>query len=244
MKNPGYDDTPVLAHVPFRVHDGDRPAPPVVWPGAPGTPEHAGEPPSDAHVLFNGADFSRWTYLDGRPSEWDVFDGHVQVRPGTGDVVFPDPFGDGHFHVEFCSPWEVKGKSQGRGNSGIFLMGRYELQVLDCWENPTYADGTTGAFYGQHPPHVNACRKPGEWSTYDILWEGPRWEGDRLVKPPVATVLLNGVVLHYRTELLGSTRHKTLPEWEPHEPTGPLKLQDHGDLVRFRNIWHRPFNQS
>jgi len=133
----------------------------------------------------------------------------------------------------------VKGDSQGRGNSGVFLMGRYEIQVLDCYNNPTYADGTTGAIYGQYPPLVNACRMPGAWQTYDILWTAPRFEGDRLVTPAYVTVLHNGVVLHNHRALLGATGHRNTPPYTPHGD-GPIRLQDHGDLVRFRNIWVRP----
>jgi hypothetical protein len=134
----------------------------------------------------------------------------------------------------------VKGEGQGRGNSGVFLMGRYEIQVLDCFENPTYPDGTTGAIYGQFPPLVNACRKPGAWSSYDILWEAPQFDGASLVKPAYVTVILNGVLLHHHKELQGPTEHRKLAAYVAHPASGPLKLQDHGDLVAFRNIWVRP----
>ena len=164
----------------------------------------------------------------------------MQVVPGTGDVQTTHVFGDCQLHVEFRSPDVVKGHGQGRGNSGVFLMGTYEIQVLDCRDNPTYADGTTGALYGQYPPLVNACRSAGEWSTYDIIWRAPRFEGDRVVSPASATVILNGVVVQNHQVLLGQTNHKVLPAYHPHGLTGPLRLQDHGDLVRFRNIWYRP----
>jgi hypothetical protein len=149
-------------------------------------------------------------------------------------------FGDCQLHLEWAAPTEVKGESQGRGNSGVFLMGRYEIQVLDCYDNPTYADGTAAAIYGQFPPLVNACLKPGEWQSYDILWECPRFEGDRLVRPAIVTVIHNGVVVQNHTELLGGTSHREIPPWQAHPPAGPLRLQDHGDLVRYRNIWYRP----
>jgi hypothetical protein len=134
----------------------------------------------------------------------------------------------------------VVGDSQGRGNSGVFLMNRYEIQVLDGYDNPSYADGMTAAIYSQFPPLVNACRPPGEWQTYDVVWIAPRFDGDKLVSPALCTVLFNGVVVQYHRQLHGPTTHKTWRDYEPHPPAGPLKLQDHGNPVRFRNIWYRP----
>ncbi len=235
MQNPGYDDTPFLPHAPYRVHDGDRPAPRVV-----GTGEWIGQPPSDAVMLFDGSDLSGWLNKHGEPAQWKVEHGYMEVVAGTGDIHTRAEFGDCQLHLEWASPWEVHGDSQGRGNSGVFLMGRYEIQVLDCYENPTYADGTTGAIYGQYPPLVNACRRPGEWQSYDIIWEAPRFEGEQLVRPAYVTVLLNGIVLHHRAELIGATGHKNVGQYAPHPPVGPLKLQDHGNPVRFKNIWYRP----
>ena len=159
--------------------------------------------------------------------------------PGAGSVYSKQEFGDCQLHVEWAAPTPPKGSSQGRGNSGVFLMGRYEIQVLDCYDNPTYSDGTTAAIYGQYPPLVNACRKPGAWQTYDIIWEAPRFEGERLARPAFVTVIFNGVVVHHHTELLGATQHRRLATYSPHPEVGPLALQDHGDLVRFRNIWYR-----
>lgn len=234
-KNPGYDDTPILPHVPYRVHDSARPAPRVVASG-----EWIGQPPADAVMLFDGSNLDGWAGKDEGPAQWKVEHGYLEVVAGTGDIHTRAEFGDCQLHVEWATPWEVSGDSQGRGNSGIFLMGRYEVQVLDCFENPTYADGTTGAVYGQHPPLVNACRRPGEWQAYDIIWEAPRFDGDLLVKPAFITVLLNGIVLHHRTELIGFTSHKNVGAYSPHPPVGPLKLQDHGNPVRFKNIWYRP----
>jgi hypothetical protein len=164
----------------------------------------------------------------------------MEVVPGTGYIQTEVQFGDCQLHLEYAAPIEIKGESQGRGNSGVFLMGRYEVQVLDCYENPTYADGTTGAMYGQYPPLVNACRKPGEWQSFDIIWEGPRFADGGVVKPARITVMLNGILLHHATELRGPTAHKVVTEYETHPDVGPLELQDHGDLVRFRNIWYRP----
>jgi hypothetical protein len=169
-----------------------------------------------------------------------VENGYLEVVAKTGDIQTREEFGDCQLHLEWAPPSEVVGDSQGRGNSGVFLMGRYEIQVLDCYDNPTYADGTTGAIYAQCPPLVNACRRPGEWNTYDIIWEAPRFEGEQVVRPAYVTVLLNGLVLHHRQELIGATTHRKVGEYTAHPPAGPLRLQDHGNPVRFRNIWYRP----
>jgi Domain of Unknown Function (DUF1080) len=231
----GYDDTPVLPGQPWRVHDRARPWPRVVTPGA-----DSRLPPSDAVVLFDGTDLSGWLSVEsGGAAQWNVENGHMQVVPGTGDIRTVREFGDCQLHVEFAAPSEVVGRSQGRGNSGVFLMGRYEIQVLDCYENPTYADGATAAIYGQYPPLVNACRPPGEWQTYDVVWIAPRFDGSRLVSPAYCTLFHNGVVVHHHRELMGPTTHRALPVWQPHPPVGPLRLQDHSNPVRFRNIWYR-----
>lgn len=237
----GYDDTPMLPHVPYRVHDGTRPQPRVVDPGTASTPDQPGRPPSDAVILFDGKDLSKWVCShDGGAASWKVENGYLEVVPGTGNIQTKEHFGDCQLHLEWAAPAEVKGEGQGRGNSGVFLMGLYEIQVLDCYNNPTYPDGTTAAIYGQYPPLVNACRRPGEWQTYDIIWEGPRFEGDQLVRPAYVTVLHNGVVVHHHTELIGPTTHRQVLSYQPQPPVGPLMLQDHGDPVRFRNIWYRP----
>lgn len=239
--NLGYDDTPILPGTSWHVHDGNRPQPTVVTPGTFSTQDQPGEPPSDAVVLFDGTDLSGWKSVkDGGKAQWKVEHGYMEVVPKTGDIVTKATFGDCQLHLEFRAPDEIRGSSQGRGNSGVFMMGRYEIQVLDCYDNPTYADGTTGAIYGEYPPMVNACRKPGEWQVYDIIWEVPRWDGDQLIKPAYATVLLNGLVLHHRVKLIGPTGHRDIYPYQPQPAEGPLKLQDHGDLVRFRNIWYRP----
>jgi hypothetical protein len=239
-KNLGYDDTPVLPDIGYRVHDGSRPQPRIVTPGTASTQEKPGAPPSDAVILFDGRNLSNWVAQSGEEARWKVENGYMEVVPGTGDIQTREHFGDCQLHLEWAAPTLVKGESQGRGNSGVFLMGLYEIQVLDCYDNPTYPDGTTAAIYGQYPPLVNACRKPGEWQTYDILWLGPRFEGDKLTCPACVTVLHNGVVAHHATTLQGPTQHRQLAVYTPHPPVGPLRLQDHGDLVRFRNIWYRP----
>ncbi len=236
----GYDDTPILPGTKWHVHDGNRPQPPVVTPGQSTTIDAPGAPPSDAVVLFDGTDLSGWESREGGEAGWKVENGYMEVVPGAGYIRSKEEFGDCQLHVEWAAPAEVRGESQGRGNSGVFLMGRYEVQVLDCYDNPTYPDGTTGALYGQYPPLVNACREPGQWQVYDIIWEAPRFEGEECVRPARITVLLNGIVLHHATELRGPTSHKVLTEYEPHPEVGPLELQDHGDPVRFRNIWYRP----
>ncbi|MCS7192748.1 MAG: DUF1080 domain-containing protein [Armatimonadetes bacterium] len=242
MAKYGYDDTPFLPNTNWRVHDSNRPQPTAVWPGWFSTQESAGEPPSDAIILFDGNNLSKWVSVkDGGPARWKVENGYMEVVAGTGDIRTIEEFGDCQLHIEWSAPAEVKGESQGRGNSGVFLMGLYEIQVLDCYENPTYADGTTSAIYGQYPPLVNACRKPGEWQVYDIVWLAPRFDEEgNLVRPAYVTVFHNGVLVHYHTPLFGPTTHRATLPYKPHPPVGPLRLQDHGDPVRFRNIWYRP----
>ena len=232
----GYDDTPTLPGGSWRVHDARRPQPREVRPGA----SVANDAPSDATVLFDGVDLSQWAGRDGE-SRWTVQDGYVQVAPRTGDIETRSHFGDCQLHVEWAAPREVRGNSQGRGNSGVFLLSRYEIQVLDSYRNRTYADGSTAALYGQFPPLVNAAREPGAWQTYDVVFLAPCWEGPELISPAHMTVIHNGVVVHHHRALLGPTGHRVLASYDgTHPSTGPLKLQDHGDLVRYRNIWIRP----
>lgn len=242
MANLGYSDTPVIPNSTYKVHDGERPQPRVVSPGSASTQAMPGAAPSDAIVLFNGTCLDGWTKAGdtSKPNGWKLEHGYMEVVPSTGNIQSKATFGSCHLHVEFASPIVVKGDGQGRGNSGVFLMGMYEIQVLDCYNNPTYPDGTTGAIYGQFPPLVNACRQPGEWNVYDIIWEAPEFDGDKVTKVARVTVILNGVVLHHAKELQGPTQHRTLASYKPHASALPLILQDHGDLVRFRNIWYRP----
>jgi hypothetical protein len=237
----GYSDTPLIPGTQWHVHDGERPQPRIIDPGTASTPDAPGAPPSDAVVLFDGTDLSAWADLKGEAARWKVENGYMEVAPGAGDIQTREQLGDAQIHLEWAAPSEVKGGSQGRGNSGVFLLGRYEIQVLDCYDNPTYSDGTTAAVYGQYPPLVNACRKPGEWQIYDIVWTSPRFEGDQLVSPARVTILHNGVVVHHAVEPQGPTGHRTASSYsKPHPQEGPLRLQDHGDLVRYRNIWYRP----
>lgn len=235
----GYSDTPVLPGSKWRVHDGTRPQPKVVDPGTASTPDAPGRPPSDAVVLFDGKDLSHWTDGAGKPTKWKVENGDMVAQPGAGSIISREQFGDCQLHVEFATPSEVKGNGQGRGNSGIFFFNRYEIQVLDSYQNPTYPDGQAAAVYGQYPPLVNASRKPGEWQSYDILFTAPRFKDGELVSPAHVTILHNGVAVHNHVKVLGAVAHRALPKYTPHGEKGPIGLQDHGNPVRFRNIWVR-----
>jgi hypothetical protein len=219
------------------VHSMDRPQPPAVDPG-PAPP--SAPAPSDAIVLFDGSDLSQWRSQDGGEPQWRLGDGYFEVVPGTGSLVTRDSFGDVQLYVEWAAPVEIEGEGQGRGNSGVFLMGQYEVQVLDSYENPTYPDGQAGALYGAYPPLVNATRPPGEWQNYNIVFRAPRFDdGGELLQPAYVTVFHNGVLIIDNVELPGPTSHQSRPPYTAHEAELPLSLQDHGDLVRFRNIWIR-----
>ena len=213
---------------------GARPAnsqePPVVDAGPPGGP------PADALVLFGGQDLAQWRSASGGEAKWKVADGVAEVN-GTGNIVTKEEFGDLQLHVEWASPAEVKGEGQGRGNSGVYLMGRYEIQVLDSYENKTYPNGQAGALYGVSAPLVNASRKPGEWQTYDIIFHAPRRLPDGKVEPGTVTVLHNGVLVQDHVAVTGQAT--TAARFQGVAPKGPLMLQDHGNPVRFRNIWVR-----
>ncbi len=237
----GFTDTPMLPNLPWHVHDPNRPHPKVVTPAA-----APGGAPSDATVLFEGKDLSKWVQRGRGPNrgqmtsaQWKVENGYFVVGGGTGDLLTREKFGDCQLHVEWSSPPEVRGNSQARGNSGVLLMARYEIQVLDAWDNPTYADGQAGAIYGQWPPLAAPGRKPGEWNTYDIVFEAPRFEGEKLVKPAYFTVFYNGVVVHNRKESMGPMVYRQVAHYTPHAPEDSLMLQDHNNPVRYRNIWIR-----
>ena len=225
------------AQIAWPVHDPNRPQPPVVAPGPAGPPV---PPPADAVVLFDGQDLGAWTDAKGQPVRWKVENGYVEVVPKTGEIKTVKGFGDCQLHIEWMAPSPAKGADQDRGNSGVFLMGLYEVQVLDCYGNRTYADGMTAAIYGQHPPLVNACRPPGEWQTYDIVFRRPRFDGDgRVVTPARMTVFHNGILVHDNDILTGPTAHKARPPYRMHADRLPISLQDHGHPVRFRAIWLR-----
>jgi len=240
QSNLGYDDTPMQPDGRWRVHDGRRPQPPIVTPGPP--PAAPAAAPSDAVVLLGARDdLSPWQMMDGAPATWAMKNGVLET--GKGMLRTKSEFTDFQLHVEFATPSLVKGDSQGRGNSGVFLLGVFEIQVLDSYKNPTYPDGQASAMYGQHPPLVNASRPPGEWQTYDIVFTAPRFTTQgTLDKPAVATVLHNGVVVHHATTFWGPTAHKKIDPYTPASAKGPLVLQDHGNPVRYRNIWIRKVN--
>lgn len=215
------------------VHSADSPKeqePPVIDPGP------VGGPPSDAIVLFDGKDLSNWRNDKGGEAKWKVMDGYAEVN-GTGNIVTKEQFGDVQLHVEWATPAEVKGEGQGRGNSGVYLQGRYEIQVLDSYQNKTYPNGQAAAFYGHAAPLVNASRKPGEWQSYDIIFHGPKKGPDGQVQPGSFTVLHNGVLVQDQIPVKGDAT--TAAMFQGVVSKGPLVLQDHGNPVRYRNIWIR-----
>lgn len=221
----------------WQIHDPDRPLPPVVTPGPAGPPV---PPPSDAVVLFDGTNLDEWTDGKGQPARWKVADDYMEVVAKTGSIKTVRVFGDCQLHVEWMAPVPAKGEGQGRGNSGVFLMGIYEVQILDSFDNKTYADGMAASLYGQFPPLVNACRPPGEWQSYDIVFRRPRFDTEgQLVSPARISVFHNGVLVHDGQELTGPTAHKARPPYKAHADMLPISLQDHSDPVRFRNIWVR-----
>jgi hypothetical protein len=225
-----------LAGPPWRIHSMDRPEAPVVDPG------DEGRQPSDAIVLFDGTDLSQWESDDGEAPRWKVENGYMEVR--GGGIQTKRSFGDCQLHLEWASPAQVSGRGQGRGNSGLFLLGRYEVQILDSYQNRTYADGHAGALYGQYPPLVNVSRPPGEWQTFDIIFHGPRFtSAGALVQPARFTVLHNGVLVQDNAEPTGATSWMSRPPYRAHPETAPISLQDHGNPMRFRNIWVRELKE-
>jgi hypothetical protein len=222
-------------------HDRDRPQPPVVTPATPGTQEHPGKAPSDAIILFDGKDLSQWSSMDGSPTKWVTRDGYMECVKGSGYIRTLQNFGDCQLHVEWATPTPPHGEGQGRGNSGVFLgLDRYELQVLDSYQSTTYADGSAGAIYGQYPPLVNACLPPGQWQTYDIVYTAPRFDADgKLLSPARETVFQNGVLIQNNVELTGPTSWLERAPYKAHPEKQPISLQDHGNPVRFRNVWVR-----
>jgi 3-keto-disaccharide hydrolase len=226
------------------IHSTTRPQPPIVDPG-PALP--SAPVPSDAIVLFDGRSLDAWQHADsaGRPARWKIENGYMEVAAGTGNIATKRGFGDVQLHVEWATPTEVKGEGQERGNSGVFLMGRYELQVLDTYRNTTYPDGQAGAVYGQFPPLVNASRPPGQWQTYDIIFRRPRFDAaGTLLSPARMTVLHNGVLVQDNVVLTGPTGHRERPPYAAHPDRLPLMLQDHGNPVRYRNIWLREVSDA
>ena len=232
----------------YKVHDMTRPEPPVVTPGTASTPEQPGKPPSDAIVLFDGKDLSQWQAKGGGDPTFTLQDG-VMLSSNLKDpknnkyLQSKQKFGDVQVHVEFATPTPPHGESQGRGNSGVFLMGLFETQVLDNYNNKTYPDGQCGAVYGQYPPQVNVCRPPGEWQTYDIIFHHPRYDASgKMTEPAYITTLQNGVLIQDHQRIEGPTGHMQVAHYPTNEKLveGPLELQFHGNPVRYRNIWVRP----
>ena len=220
------------------VHSTDRPQPPVVTPGTPGTTTQPGTPPSDAIVLIGpGAGLDAWDH-----QRWTVEDGGVvQVKPGTGDNRTKASFGDCQVHLEWMIPEDRECNGQAGCNSGIFFVdGRYEVQILGSNANETYPDGQAGSLYGQYPPLANPCRPNGQWNVFDIMFTAPRFDGDTLVAPATTTVIFNGVVVQDHVEFMGITAHGSRAKYAPHPSTGFIKLQDHGDPIKFANMWVRP----
>jgi hypothetical protein len=227
----------------WKIHDLNRPLPAVVDPGSASTQDSPGKPPSDATILFDGTDLSKWQHKDGTPAKWKVENGYAEVIPKSGFLYTKQSFGDCQLHVEFREPTPPHGESQERGNSGVFLMGLYEIQVLDSYENKTYADGQAAAVYGQYPPLVNASRPPGQWQWYDIVFHGPRFDAaGKLLRPARVTVFHNGVLVQDNVEPSGPTEHGERPPYKTHAEKLPLGLQDHNNPIRFRNIWIRELN--
>jgi hypothetical protein len=237
--------SPTVVLPPWGVqHDRNAPQPPVITPGEASTQAQEGKPPSDAIILFNGKDLSNWESVNGGPAEWKVEKGDFATVPGKGDIRTKQAFGDCQLHVEYAAPSPPHGEDQDRGNSGVYLMSSYEVQVLDSYESKTYPDGQAAAIYGQYAPLVNACRPPGQWQTYDIVFHGPRFDATgKLTRAATFTVLHNGVLVQDHVTVLG----RTDGEHQPYEQTPtklPLKLQDHNHPVRFRNIWIRELAET
>lgn len=232
-----YVDTPTGR---WMVHDEARPAPPIITPGA-----GCGEHPSDAIVLFDGTkdSMANWTDTKGQVSKWVAGDCYMESVKGAGYIQSKQEFGSCQLHVEFATPSNVQGTSQGRGNSGVFLQGQYEIQVLDSYENKTYPDGQCGALYGRSVPLVNACRKPGEWQSYDIIYHRPLFDKDgKVTRKATFTIFQNGVLIQDHAELTGGTNWinaHTVTDYKAHGDKGPIQLQDHGNPVRYRNVWVR-----
>lgn len=220
-----------LSALPMRISAADPGEPRIVEPGPPGGP------PADAIILFDGKDLSKWKGEGGKEAQWSI-DRTVMTVTRTGSIITKEEFGDCQLHVEWSAPLEIKGSGQERGNSGVYLQGRYEIQVLDSYQNKTYFDGQAGAFYGNSAPLVNPIRKPGEWNFYDIIFHAPRPSADgKEVIPGSFTVLFNGVLVQDHVPIKGSS---TAAAFTGAVPKGPLVLQDHGSPVRYRNIWIRP----
>ncbi|MFC1498567.1 DUF1080 domain-containing protein [Verrucomicrobiota bacterium] len=227
----GSKSTPMQPDGKWHVHDPDRPQPPVVEPEYDGKPVPA---PKGAKIIFDGTNLDNLVNKD-----WKIKDGVMIAAKGSQKSK--EAFGDVHLHLEWrVSPKSVKGWGQKQGNSGVLMMEKYEIQILNCWANRTYPDGMTGALYGQHPPLANACRKTGEWNSYDIKFKAPVFKNNKLVKPAYASIYLNNVLIQDNAAFTGATIWRKLPKYKPHEPKAPFSLQYHANPVEFRNIWAVP----
>lgn len=225
---------PVMT-IPWKQHDEQRPQPRIARPAGP----LLTRAPADATVLFDGASLNDWRDGKDGPARWKVENGYMEVVPGTGDIHTESAWRDAQLHVEFATPVPPEGEGQHRGNSGVFLMTKYEVQVLDSYGNTTYPDGQAAAIYGQYPPLVNASLPPGEWQSYDIVFHAPRFAGPRVTQPARFTVFHNGILVQDNVELVGPTSHGQRDPYTAHADRLPLALQDHGQRVRYRNIWIR-----
>ena len=239
----GYTNTPKIPGTPWVVHDPYRPQPRQINPGTISPVDNPGTPPSDAIVLFDGTNLDAWEDNKGNAPRWKMGDGYFEWQKKSGTIRTKQKFGSVQLHIEWAAPSEVKGSSQGRGNSGVFLAGLYEVQVQDTYDNLTYPDGQAGSLYGFRPPRVNATRAPGEWQAYDIIFEMPEFKGGKVVKKAKITVLHNGVVVQHGVDIPGMLGHKKTNPYRVHGP-GHIQLQDHGNPVRYRNIWVRELNQT
>ncbi len=233
----GYKDTPILPWTKYHKHDPDRPLPPKVSPGKPSCPGQVGTAPSDAVVLFDGDDLSQW-----ESSQWRIEGGDLVVT--EGDLVSKASFGDCQLHLEWQAPDPPRGPQMNRGNSGVFFMQRYEVQICDSYTETIYPDGSAAAIYGETPPLVNATRPPGKWQTYDIIFTAPRFKDGKLVEPAYVTMFHNGVLVHHNTKIHGPCAWRVIKPYEPHPAKQPLMLQAHGNPVRYRNIWVRPLDKT
>ncbi len=223
-------------------HSMERPQPPVVDPGPYVRDDSR---PADAVVLFDGHDLSQWRGEKGGPAPWVVKDGYFAIKPGSGMIHTARAFGDVQLHIEWSAPTPPTGEGQERGNSGVFLQGLYEVQVLDSYHNPTYADGAAGAVFGQYPPLVNPTRPPGQWNVYDIVFRRPRFDAaGKVTEPARITVFFNGVLVQNDVPLTGPTAYQHRPPYRVTPPQLPLALQDHGYPVRFRNVWIRELSED
>lgn len=227
----GYKDTPKLPWCDYLVHDPDRPVPKRVDPGPAPAPA---PPPSDAIVLFDGKDLSKW-----QSNDWRLVDGCIEAVGGS-NLTTKDSFGSCQLHVEWMAPADFHGPWYNRGNNGVMLLGLYEIQIFDSWNEKIYPDGQAAAIYGQTPPLANACRKPGEWQSYDMIFTAARFDGQNLVRPARVTIFHNGVLVHLNQEIYGETGYRIVPEYKQTRDKGLLSLAGHNCPVRFRNIWLRP----